>query len=143
MSTPNLSLLLIMICFWAAYWVVNHFLIAPVTAVVAERERRLGQAEAAWQQRRDEYLAATRRLEAESERAAREAARRRAELRQEALAARQERLERAQAEAAKRLEEALDELARVSDQARAELRQRATELARLLASHLLEREVAS
>ncbi len=143
MSTPNYSLLLIMICFWVAYWVVNHFLIKPVTAVVTERARKLDSAEAEWTRRHQEYLDATARLEQESDRAARDAAKYRAELRQKALDERQARLEKARAEAAKRLDEALADLDRASTAARAELKQRAVELSRILAARLLEREVAS
>ncbi len=143
MITPNYSLLLIMICFWVAYWVINHFLIKPVTEVVNERTRRLDHAEAEWSQRHQEYLDATSRLEEESDRAARDAAKHRAELRQKALDARQERLEKARADAARRLEEALRELDRTSAAARDELKQKASELAKILASRLLEREVAS
>ncbi|NOZ79031.1 MAG: hypothetical protein GXP48_07630 [Acidobacteria bacterium] len=143
MSTPNYSLLLIMICFWVAYWVINHFLIEPVTEVMNERARRLDGAEAEWSRRHQEYLDATARLEEESGEAARDAAKYRAELRQQALGAKHARLDEARATASKRLEQALADLDRASDDARAELRKKAVELSRILASRLLEREVAS
>ena len=142
MSTPNYSLLLIMICFWVAYWVINHFLIKPVTDVVNERTGRLEGAEAEWSRRHQEHLDATARLEEESNKAARDAAKYRADLRQKALQTRQERLEKARGQAAQRLAEALADLDRASAEARAELNQKAVELSRVLASRLLERKVA-
>jgi len=142
MNTPNLSLLLIMICFWVAFWVVNRFLIKPVSAVVTERQSRLDKAQQEWSTRNQQYLAATAKLEAENEAAARAAAKHRAELRQSALTARGQRLESTRGAANERLEKALHGLDEEAKKARTELERRARELAVTLASHLLEREVA-
>jgi len=143
MSAPNYSLLFIMVCFWIAYWVVNRYLVRPVTAVMEARERRIADAEAEWQAKHEEFLSATRRLEAELEEAAREAAKRREALRAEAEAERQRRLEAARAEAQRRLEAALAELDREAEAAREALRSEAEGLARLMAGRVLGREVAS
>jgi F0F1-type ATP synthase membrane subunit b/b' len=143
MTAPNLSLILIMICFWLTTWLVYRFLIVPVGAVLGERQRRIDDAANRWQSTHDEYLEATARLEQELESAAREAARLRAEHRQQALAERQETLETARAAADERLHQALAELDTEAGSARDELRARAQEFARLFASRLLDREVAS
>lgn len=143
MTPPNLSLILIMICFWLTTWLVYRFLIVPVGAVLGERQRRIDDAAAGWQSTHDEYLEATARLEQELESAARQAAQARAEYRQQALTKRQQELEEARASADQRLQRALGELDADASSARSELGQRAQELARLFASRLLDREVAS
>ena len=143
MTPPNLSLLLIMICFWCTMWLVHRFLIKPVGAVLEERQGRIGQATQSWEATHQEYLAATARLEQEIQNAAREAARVRGEHRQQALDRRQATLERARAEADDRLGAALIGLDAQTTAARGELRASAAELARLFATRLLGRKVAS
>ena len=143
MSPPNLSLVLIMVCFWITLWIVHRYLIQPIGRVLAERHGRIQGAEREWESKHRDYLSATERLEKEIEEAGREASRIRGELRQEAIDARQAALEKTRAEADRRLSEALDELENDAEKARAELRRRARELAGLFASQLLEREVAS
>ncbi len=143
MTPPNLSLLFVMICFWLAMGVVYRFLIVPVGGVVAERQRRLDDADQEWERTHSEYLEATARVEARLEEAAREASKIRADSRQEALAMRQEALDTARQDAGDRLQQALDELDRDAAAARDELVKRARDLASLFATRLLEREVAS
>jgi F0F1-type ATP synthase membrane subunit b/b' len=142
MTPPNLSLLLIMGCFWVAYLIIRSFLLGPIAAVTTERKRRLDDAEATWSTKHEEYRAATERLESELEEAARGASQRRAEVRKQALSSRQDRLTAARSEADQRLQAALDRLGGDARAARDDLRQRAATLAGELASHLLEREVA-
>jgi F-type H+-transporting ATPase subunit b len=143
MSPPNLSLIFIMVCFWVAMWLVYRFLIQPVGAVLAERKGRIDGAAEAWEDTNQQYLDATARLERETEDAAREAARVRAEYRQQALDRRQKALEEARAVADGRLEAALDELESATADARQELRDTARGLAGAFASRLLERKVTS
>lgn len=143
MTPPNLSLLLIMICFWCTMWLVHRFLIKPVGAVLEERQGRIGQAAQSWEATHQEYLAATARLEAEIQNAAREASRVRGEHRQQALDRRQASLEAAHADADDRLGAALVALDAQTTAARGELRAHAAELARLFAARLLGRRVAS
>ncbi len=143
MSPPNLSLLFIMVCFWIAYWLVNRHLIRPVTGILEERRRRVEGAEAEWASKHQEYLSATERLERELEQAAREAARRREELRAAAEAERSTRLEAARTEAQAKLEEALAALEKDAASAREALRREAGHLAKLMAGRVLGREVAS
>jgi len=141
MTPPNLSMLFIMVCFWVAYWLVKRYLIGPVGRVVDERTRRVDGADAQYTAKHEESLAATARIEAELDDAAREAGRIRATHRQQAMEVRQQRLETARGTADARLAEAVEELDREADAARDELRRRASELARMLAGRLLEREV--
>ena len=142
MTPPNLSLLLIMGCFWLAYLVVRRLLLNPIAEVTDERQRRLDDAEATWNAKHEEYTTATQRLETELEATARSASQHRAEVRKQALSERQDHLRAAHEEADGRLGRALETLDRDALGARDELRRRAKTLASVLASHLLEREVA-
>jgi F-type H+-transporting ATPase subunit b len=143
MTPPNLSLLFIMICFWVTLWLVWKYLIGPVGRVLADRQGRLDDAQSRWDKTHGDYVEATERLEREMEEAAREAARIRGEGRQQALGERQKVLDEARQRADERLQAALSELGDDTDSARRELSERARELARLFASRLLDREVAS
>ena len=143
MTPPNLSLLFIMVCFWMTLWLVQRYLIRPVGAVVDDRQLRLDDAQQEWTAKNEEHLAAVAQVEEELGAAAREAGRVRAEARQEAMSERQKGLADARARADERLLEVLDGLTKETEAARTELRHQAEELARLLASRLLGREMAS
>ena len=142
MTPPNLSLLLIMICFWLTMWLVYRFLIRLIGEVLAERKGRIDIAQDRFETTHNEYLAATDRLELEMQEAARGAARVRTEHRQQALEHRQRTLDGARADADDRLRAALAELDRDTATARTELRERAEGLARLFATELLGRKVS-
>jgi F-type H+-transporting ATPase subunit b len=137
----NLSLVLVMLCFWMTLWLVYRFLIRPVGAVVDERRRRIDDAQQEWTAKNEEQLAAIAKVEDELTGAAKEAAGVRAEIRQQALEERQATLDAARAQADERLTAALGDLEQEADSARDELRRRAEELARMLAGRLLGREV--
>lgn len=141
MSPPDLSLILIMVCFWATLWIVHRFLIRPVGTVMGERRRRIDDAQQEWSAKNEEYLAAVSRVEEEVAAAARDAAGIRAGARQRAMDERQSALDQAQERADERLRNVLETLESDSEVARAELRRRSEELARLLASRLLGREL--
>jgi F0F1-type ATP synthase membrane subunit b/b' len=143
MSPPDLSLILIMVCFWVTLWIVHRFLIRPVGTVIGERRRRIDDAQQEWSAKNEEYLAAVSRVEDEVSAAAKDAARIRADARQHAMDDRQAALDRARARSDERLLEALDTLGKDAEAARSDLRSRAEELARLLAGRLLGRELAS
>ena len=143
MTPPNLSLLLIMVCFWVTLWVVYRFLVRPVGTVISERRRRIDDAQREWSAQDEEYRAALTRIEDEVGVAAREAAKTRDGARQRAMEERQETLDAARARADARLAEVLASLDRETEAARADLHNRARELARLLAGRLLGRELAS
>jgi len=143
MTPPNLSLLLVMICFWCTMWLVHRFLIRPIGGVLEQRQGRIDQAAMKWQSTHQEYLSATERLEVEMQNAAREAARVRGEHRQRAVDTRRASLETARAAADDRLGAALVALDGEATAARGELRAHADELARQFATRLLGRKVAS
>jgi F0F1-type ATP synthase membrane subunit b/b' len=143
MTPPNLSLIFVMVCFWVTLWIVYRFLIRPVGAVISERSRRIDDAQQEWSAKNDEYLAAVSRVEEQIVAAAKEAAAIRANARQAAMEDRQTALGQARARAEERLDEVLTALDSEAEAARSDLRSRVEELARLLAGHLLGRELAS
>lgn len=143
MSSPNLSLVLIMVCFWATLFLVYRYLIVPINRVLEERNGRIDGAEREWVARNDDYLSATARLEEELAEAGRQAAAIRDTHRQDAQTVRQTQLEEARKIADERLKAALDTLAADEKAARTELRQQAEILARDFADRLLGRGVAS
>jgi len=117
-------------------------LLRPISEVTTERQRRLDDAETLWTTKNEVYRQSLKDLERRMEEAARRASRHRTEARQSALDQRQKRLDGAHAAAQERLNAALAELGQEADAASRELKGRARELAGLLASHLLEREIA-
>lgn len=141
MSPPNVSLVLIMVCFWITMWLVYRYLIQPVGRVLAARDGRIRGAEREWSSKHQDYLSATERLESEMDDAAREASQIRAELRQRAQEDRQARLDVARRQADDRLQAALAQIDDQADAAERELRERARDLARLFASALLDRDL--
>jgi F0F1-type ATP synthase membrane subunit b/b' len=142
MQPPNFSLVIVMVCFWLTFWLVQKFLLKPVGAVLAERNRRVEGAEAEWQSKHQEYLDETARLESELETAAKAAAKVRTDHQQQALDRRQATLDTARQMANGRLDEAMEALNTDAAAARADLQSRARELARVFASQLLGREVS-
>ena len=143
MTPPNVSLVLIMVCFWMTLWLVSRFLIQPVAAVLEDRRRRIEGAQQEWSARNEEYLAAVARIEDEVQNAAREAAKIRVDAPQRAMDARDTALESARARADERLLHVVESLESDAEAARSDLHRRAEELARLLAGRLLGREMAS
>jgi len=141
MTPPNLSLILVMVCFWVTMWLVYRYLIRPVGTTVDERSRRIDGAQQEWSARNDEHLAAIAQVESEVVDAAKAAAQIRSAARQEALDARQQLLDNARERADARLTDALEELDKEASRASGDLRRRAEDLARMLAGRLIEREV--
>jgi F-type H+-transporting ATPase subunit b len=137
-----MSLLFVMVCFWVTLWIVSRFLIRPVGEVIAERSRRIDDAQQEWSAKNEEYLAAVARVEEGVAAAAKDAAGIRADARQRAMEERQAALEKARARADERLADVLSTLDNETEAARSDLRSRAQELARLLAGRLLGREIA-
>lgn len=143
MTPPNVSLVLIMVCFWMTLWLVQRFLIRPVSAVLDDRRRRIDGAKQEWSARNEEYLAAVARIEDEVQNAARDASKSRADARQRATDARQLAMEAARARADERLTSVVESLDRDAEAIRGDLHRRAEELARLLAGRLIGREMSS
>ena len=89
MISIDLSLILVMVCFWMTLWLVQRFLIRPVGAVIDDRRRRIDGAQQEWTARNEEYLGAIAEVENELVSAAKESARVRNEARERAMANRQ------------------------------------------------------
>jgi F0F1-type ATP synthase membrane subunit b/b' len=142
MQPPNFSLVIVMVCFWLTFWLIQKFLLKPVGAVLAERRGRIEGAENEWQSKHQEYLDETARLEAELGDAAKAAAAVRHGLQQAALDRRQATLDAARHAADGKLDEAMAVLDDEAAKARTDLKAQAGELARLFASQLLGREVS-
>lgn len=142
MQPPNFSLIIVMVCFWLTFWLIQKFLLKPFGAVLAERRGRIEGAENEWQSKHQEYLDETARLESELEEAAKAAARVRNDHKQQALDRRQAKLDTARQQADGKLDEALGVLKTDASAARTDLEARARELARAFASQLLGREVS-
>ena len=142
MQPPNLSLVIVMVCFWVTFWLIQKFLLKPVGEVLAERKGRIEGAENEWQSKHQEYLDETSRLESELEEAAKASAKVRNDLRQAALDRRAAALETARQQADGKLDEAMSVLEQDAAAARADLKARARELARVFAGRLLGREVS-
>lgn len=143
MTPPNLSIVLVMLCFWVTLWLVNRFLIRPVNTVLDQRHHRIDSAQKAWTAKNEELLSATARIEDELVEAARSAAKTRETYRAEAHLAKQGSLDSARKSAEERLETALQGLGQDADKARAELRETAEGLSKEFARRLLGREVRS
>jgi len=142
MQPPNLSLIIVMVCFWLTFWLIQKFLLKPVGAVLDERRGRIEGAENEWQSKHQEYLDETARLESELGDAAKAAAAVRNGLQQQALDRRQATLDTARQIADGKLDEAMGVLDNEAATARADLKVQAGDLAKLFASQLLGREVS-
>ena len=142
MQPPNISLVIVMVCFWVTFWLIQKFLLKPVGEVLAERKGRIDGAENEWQSKHQEYLDETARLESELEEAAKAAAKVRNDHRQQALDRRQAALDTARQQADGKLDEAMSALEQDASAARAELETQARSLAALFAGKLLGREVS-
>lgn len=140
MTPPNVSIVLIMFCFWVTLWLVNRFLIRPVDTVLNQRHGRIDDAQKAWGAKNEELLSATGRIEDELVEAARAAAKMRETCRTEAQQEKQQQLHAARDEAERRLKLSLAGLSQDAEKARTELRERAEGLSREFAQRLLGRE---
>lgn len=143
MTPPNVSIVLIMLCFWVTLWLVNRFLIRPVNAVLEQRHDRIDGAQRAWATKNEELLSATARIEEELVDAARAAGKTRETVRAGALQEKQQQVQAARDEAESRLEAALAGLSNDAESARVDLRNQAEALAEEFAQRLLGREVRS
>ena len=142
-SPPNLSLILIMACFWLVYLLVSTQFLKPVGALLDRREQLMRTARETFAQAKEELGEAIARCERELSVAAGEGQKVRATLRAQGEAMRRARLEAARQQGQERLAAVAGELAAVTDEARTVLRAKSGELARSLAERLLERRIAS
>lgn len=141
--TPNLSLLLIMACFWAVFFLVSTQVVKPLGALLEERRHIVQNGAAALGTAQNQTREALAQCELQLTEAAAAAQRERAALRAAGEAERRARLEAARAEGHERLARLARELEEAGLQARAELRERSRQLAIELAGRLLGRRLAS
>ena len=142
LGTPNLSLVLIMACFWAVFLLVTTQLVRPLGALLDERERRVREAREQHETAKQAVADAMARCERELAAGVAEAGKQRAAVRAQGEAARRAALEAARTQAQERLALFGNELEQATRDARASLRERSAELARELAGRLLGRRVA-
>jgi F-type H+-transporting ATPase subunit b len=142
-TAPNLSLLLIMACFWLVYWLIASQLVRPLGRVLDERARRIDEAHSSLTAVETRFAEAMTRCERDLGQAAGEAQKERAAQRAAGEATRRARLEAARAEGQQRLAALAAKLEAASRDARAQLREQGKGLARDLAERLLERKLAS
>lgn len=143
MNLPNLSFLLVVGCFWLAFWVVDRQLVRPILALLDERDRRLSSGRAAFEAAKAALEQALAARERELAQAVAEAQKERALLRAEGERRRREMLEAAREQGQKRLAAFQAELAREVQRARQQLEEQTIHLARELAQRLLGRALAS
>jgi len=141
MTPPNLSIVLIMLCFWVTLWLVNRFLIRPVNTVLDQRHNQIDSAQNAWTAKNEELLSATANIENQLVEAARAAAKTRETYRAGAHQEKQNELDTARKDAEERLDIALKGLSLDAEKARTDLRERAEGLSKEFARRLLGREV--
>ncbi len=138
---PNLSLLLIMVCFWAVFALVATQLVRPLGALLEERQRRVREGADRLALAQTESQEALQRCERALVSASSQAQQERASVRAAGEAARRAKLEAARAVGQERLAQLSAELEQATRQARSELGVRSRELAAQLAEQLLGRGV--
>jgi F-type H+-transporting ATPase subunit b len=142
-SAPNLSLLLIMACFWLVFLLVSTQFLKPIGALLEQRETQIHSARATFEDARQSLSEAVARCERELAQAAGEGQKTRAALRAAGESARRAKLDAARQQGQERLAALAAEIDTVTTDARATLRARTGELARSLAERLVERRLAS
>lgn len=138
---PNLSLLLIMVCFWAVFALVTTQLVRPLGALLEQRQKRIREGADLLSVAQMQSQEALQRCERALVSASLQGQQERASVRAAAEAARREKLEAARAAGQERLAKLSAELEQASQQARSELGVRSRELAARLAEQLLGRGV--
>lgn len=142
MQLPDLSLILVVVIFWAAYVVLRRFLLTPLGAVLSARERRVedarAAAEAALERQREVAADLDRRLTE----ARREALAHRDAVRAAAGERRQTILDEAREKARNAAAEAQAQLDRDALAAREQLGAEAKAIAAEIANYALGRKVA-
>lgn len=138
-TPPDLSLIFIMLCFWAVFFVVSSQVVKPLGRVLDKRETLARGARQRLDEARSALQAAVARSERELATASAEATRERAALRAEGEATRRAHLDAARERSQQTLARLGRDLDQASAEARAGLRAGTEHLARELASRLLGR----
>lgn len=141
MNLPNYSFLLVVACFWLAYWLVNRQLVRPVLRILEEREKRHASGLQVFEEAKAAWEVGMRQRESELAQAAAEAQKERQRLRALGEQLRREKLEATRQEAQRRLHAFLQELEEETKTVRENLPALAEAGARELANRLLGRPV--
>lgn len=140
-TPPDLSLVFIMLCFWAVFFVVSTQLVKPLLRILDQREEQAAGARRDLEATRAAFQQAMAASERELAAASVEATKERAALRAEGEASRRARLDAARELAQQRLARLASELDETAAAARAGLRAQTSQLARELAARILGRSV--
>jgi F0F1-type ATP synthase membrane subunit b/b' len=142
LAPPNLSLLLVMACFWLVFLLVSSQLVKPLGMLLDERERQISGSQQSFERAQQALRDTLARCERELAEVGAEAQRERAAQRTAGESARRAALDAARLLAQERLTALTSALETASADARHSLRERSQELARELASRLIGRRVA-
>ena len=142
-TPPDLSLVLVMLCFWAVFFVVSTQLVRPLLRILDQREQQAQGARHDLETTRTRLREALAASERELAAASVEAARERAALRAEGEASRRDRLDGARELAQQRLAGLTRELDEVATSLRSGLRTEVGRLAQELAAHVLGRGIVA
>ncbi len=142
MQLPDLSLLLVMVVFWATFWVLRQSLFRPLGRILDEREKAVRSAERDLEAALDKERATLAEIDARLTAARAQAMAAREKARQEATARRNAVLESAREKARAQVAAAQERLEADIARARAELKTSVAATAREIASQTLGRKVA-
>lgn len=142
MQLPDLSLLLVMVVFWATFWVLRVSLFRPVGRLLDEREKTLARAERELEAALVKEREALADIDARLTAARQESMAAREKLRQAAAARRHAALERAREDARATVAAAQERLEADIATARGDLKTSVEAMAREIASATLGRKVA-
>jgi F-type H+-transporting ATPase subunit b len=142
-EAPDISMILILAIFLATVWVLNRFLLGPLSRILREREEEQSQASRRLAQARAEFDAAAVRIQAAISAARREALKLREERRTEGQRLRDEKIAGVKDEMASRIARAVAEIEGLARKAASDLPARVAALARQLAEKILGRAVAA
>jgi len=140
--SPDWSLLVIMLIFWANYWVVRKFFLQPVNRVIDERANDIRSGEARYEEALARFNDATADMESKLHHARREGSLVRERFRAEALTHRASLVEKTRGEADKLVASADEQLKRDVTVARETIVSESEALARLAAEQIIGRKLA-
>lgn len=140
--SPDWSLLVIMLIFWANYWVVRRFFLGPINRVMEERETEIQTSQERYEHALARFNEATADMEAKLHHAKREGAQIRDRFRAEALTHRASLVEQTRSEAEKLVADANQQLTGDVKVAREKIVTESEALARLAAEQIIGRKLA-
>ena len=142
MQLPDLSLLLVMVVFWATFWVLRVSLFRPLGKILREREEAVARAERELEATLERERLTLAEIDARLTRSRQQAMAAREAARKEAMSRRQAVLEAAREEARGRIAAAQERLEGDIDDVRGELKTSIGAMAREIAAQTLGRKVA-